>query len=242
MKVRLNKFLSQCGLGSRRKVESFITSSRISINGVVTTNLATYIDNEKDSISVDKKPLRPLKKHCFLMMNKPKGYITTTMDLDGRPTVMDMIPEKYRRLGVFPIGRLDKDTEGLLLFTNDGDIAHRLTLPAYKVNKEYYVELNDILKDQDLQLVQEGLYIHQLRLRTKSSTIRFSDLSKKRLIITVTEGKKRQIRYTFKNLGYKIDKLRRIAYGPLKLGKLFRGSVRLLTEREIRALKAAATG
>ena len=237
MKLRLNKFLAQCGLGSRRKAEEYITSRRISVNGALVRNIATFVDPETDRITVDNKLIRPPDRFLYLILNKPKGLITTASDTHGRPTVMEIIPEKYRRKGVFPVGRLDKDTEGLLLFTNDGELAHRLNLPRFHVPKEYFVELDRPLEDEHAREIEEGLYIHQLKLKTRSASLRMIDEFRKQIRITITEGKKRQIRYTFKNLGYKVVKLRRIGYGPLTLARLHKGSLRTLTDVEIARLK-----
>lgn len=241
MKLRLNKYLSQCGLGSRRKVEEFINSRRITLNGATVTELGTTVDTEKDSVRLDSKPLVPISHKYYLILNKPKGYITTTDDVHGRPTVMDLVPQKYKRQGVLPVGRLDKDTEGLLLLTNDGDLAHKLNHPNYKVTKEYYVEIERPLEDSDIKKIEDGIYLFQLGLKTRPAAVQFADNTRLHILITVQEGKKRQIRYTFKNLGYKVIKLKRTAYGPLKLGSVNRGSIRVLKSVETRMLKSMVT-
>ena len=124
MQLRLNKYLAQCGLGSRRKTEDLIKNGRIKINGIVATKLGCIIDTDADSLLFDNTPIELLEKKYYIILNKPKGYITTSSDEKNRATVMQLIPEKYQNAGVFPIGRLDKDTEGLLLFTNDGELSY----------------------------------------------------------------------------------------------------------------------
>jgi len=142
MKTRLNKYLTLCGLGSRRKVEDLITEGRIKINGKTVKDLATIVETGSHVVKFDNQIVEPLDKVYYLMLNKPRGYITTLSDEKGRPTVMSLIPERFIRAGVVPVGRLDRDSEGLLLFTNDGDLSHLLTSPSFKVKKEYLVELD----------------------------------------------------------------------------------------------------
>ncbi|MCP4135610.1 MAG: rRNA pseudouridine synthase [bacterium] len=238
MKIRLNKFLAQTGLGSRRKVEEYITGGRISINNRSTRDLATTVDPENDLIELDGKKIKASGQFYYLLLHKPKGYVTTLKDEKGRPIVMNFIPEKFKRVGVFPVGRLDKDTEGLLLLTNDGDLAHKLTHPKFKVEKEYLVEIDKPLEEQEKSKIERGIFIHQLKIRTRPAKVDFvNSISKKLVKITISEGKKRQIRYTFLNLGYKVQKLKRIAYGPLTLKGINKGSFRQLKQKEINALK-----
>ncbi len=237
MQIRLNKYLSQCGLGSRRKVEDYISSGRISINKTVITRLSTQVNTEIDVVQLDGKNISQLERLYYIVLNKPKNYITTTMDEKNRPTVMQMIPDKYIRAGVFPVGRLDKDTEGLLLLTNDGEMAHRLTHPEFEVQKEYIVELDKPLDDAHLKKIKKGIFLHQLKLKTRKCSIQKTDLIGKRVKITISEGKKRQIRYTFKNFGYKVTYLKRTGYGPLTVKGINKGDIRLLKEKEILKLK-----
>lgn len=236
MKIRLNKFLASCGLGSRRKVETLITEGRIKIDGRVVKDLATSVDPELNEIRLDGKKLSAVNKAYYLMLNKPKGYITTVSDEKGRATVMSLLPEKFIRAGVVPVGRLDRDTEGLLLFTNDGNLSHLLTSPDFKVKKEYLVELDKPAVDDDLKKIEKGFFVHQIKTKTRPATVSVADKSRMFVKILISEGKKRQIRYSFKNLGYKVLKLKRTAYGPLSLGRLNRGDHRLLKTSEVRML------
>lgn len=238
---RLNKFLALSGLGSRRKVEKLITDGKIRINGIIIKNLATMVDTEKDKVTIDGKTISAAEKFQYIILNKPKGYITTLSDDRGRRTVMDLIPEKYKRIGVFPVGRLDKDTEGLLLFTNDGALGERLNRPAFHVTKIYIAELDRELAEKDRLQIEKGIFIHQTKTKTQPSKVERSETNGKTVKIEIHEGKKRQIRYTFLNAGYKVIKLKRIAYGPIKITGLNRGSVRPLRSSETSELIKAAS-
>jgi 23S rRNA pseudouridine2605 synthase len=237
---RLNKFLALSGLGSRRKVEQLITDGRIRVNGTIIKNLATSIDTDTDKVTIDGKIINAAEKYQYIILNKPVGYITTLSDDRGRKTVMDLIPEKYKRIGVFPVGRLDKDTEGLLLFTNDGALGERLNRPAYHVTKVYIAELDKELTDKDKMQIEKGIYIHQTKTKTRPAKVERFAANGKSVKIEIHEGKKRQIRYTFLNAGYKVVKLKRIAYGPISLSGLNRGTVRPLRKSEVSALIKAA--
>ena len=200
MEIILNKYLAQCGLGSRRKVEELITGGKIKINGRKTKILSTTVNPEFDIIEFDGREIHQIANTYYIMMNKPKGYITTLNDEKGRPTVMNLVPEKYKMAGVFPIGRLDKDTEGLLLLTNDGDLAHRLNHAKFKVTKEYLTELNKDLDEKDRIKIEKGVYLHQLDIKTRRAKISFNTANRKFVSIIIDEGKKRQIRRIANNL------------------------------------------
>lgn len=242
MKVRLNKYLNLCGLGSRRKVEELITGNRITVNNRPVTDMATSIDTEADTVKLDNTIIKTHNKVIYLILNKPKGYITTMSDEKGRPIVMSLIPEKYIRAGVVPVGRLDKDTEGLLLLTNDGDLSYKLTRPDFKVSKEYIVELDKPLEEIDQKRIEKGFFVHQIKIKTRPAIVTLSDKTGRFVKIIISEGKKRQIRYTFKNLGYKVMKLKRTGYGPLTLARLNKGDHRELKASELKLLKKDITG
>jgi len=237
MKVRINKYLTLCGLGSRRKVEDLIIAGDIRLNGSVVRDLSTIVDSETDTVKYNGEELRTINTQYYVMLNKPKGYITSLSDEKGRVTVMTLLPEKYRRSGVMPVGRLDKDTEGLLLFTNDGGLAHKLTGPAFKVKKEYLVQLDKPLEETDRITIEKGFFVHQIKTKTKPAVISVTEKSRLFVKVQIVEGKKRQIRYSFKNLGYNVLKLKRTAYGPLTLGRLTKGDHRVLKTAEVKLLK-----
>lgn len=239
METRLNKYLARCGLGSRRKVESIITAGRIAINGKKVTGLGTTVGPE-DRVTIDGTPIDRIKHDYYLVLNKPKGYLTTVSDDRNRPTVMSLVPEKFQRFGVYPVGRLDKDTEGLLLLTNDGDLAYRLTKPRFNIAKSYVVEIDRPLEDEDKKKICSGIYIHQLQIKTRKAEIDFLNDSGRLVKIVITEGKNRQIRYTFMNLGYKIKRLERTGYGMLTTKNLRKGTYRLLRKNEVGSLKKLA--
>ena len=234
-RIRINKYLSLCGLGSRRGVEDLILKGRISINGEHIRELSLTVDPDSDIIACDNNRLYPITKKYYLILNKPKGYITTTKDERGRPTVMDLIPEKYKRAGVFPVGRLDKDTEGLLLLTNDGETSYKLAHPRYEIQKEYLVELHAPLDEQTKSRIEGGISLY--RKKTKPATLAFVDDNRKRVKMMIREGMKRQIKMSFLNFGYRVKSLKRCTYGPLNLSGIDTGSFRLLKTREIRLIK-----
>lgn len=237
MKIRLNKYLTLCGLGSRRKVEDLILAGSIKVNGTVVTNLSTTIDDDNDILTFNGEPLRPSGRSFYLMLNKPRGYVTTLKDEKDRATVMDLIPERFVRAGVMPVGRLDRDTEGLLILTNDGTLAYRLTRPSFKVPKEYIVDIDRPLEEIDRHRIEKGYFVHQIKVKTGAAIVKVLDRQGCRVSMIISEGKKRQIRYSFKNLGYNVVSLKRVAYGPLSLGRLNRGEYRLLKESEVKQLK-----
>ncbi len=232
--VRINKFLAGCGLGSRRKCEHFIEDGRVTVNGRV-PHLSTKIDAESDIVLFDGKQVKPVHIQYYVMLNKPKGYITSVGDPFGRRTIRDIVDEKYWEAGIFPVGRLDKDTEGLLLLTNDGPLAHRLMHPSFECKKKYTVVLNTPLSSADKEKIESGIKLREFH--AKPCSIQLLDSEKTRLEITISEGKKRQIRLTFRSLHYKVLSLKRTSLGPLHLGRLPKGHLRDLHKSEISQLK-----
>jgi pseudouridine synthase len=233
--VRLNRYLAQSGLGSRREVEKLISRGQVRINGQVIRNLATQVDSTRDEVIVRGEPVRPVTVPTYVMLNKPVGYLTTAKDEAGRRTVFALVDHPMR---IFPVGRLDRDSEGLLLLTNDGELAYRLTQARFKVPKVYQVRLDKGLRAAVVSQLHEGVLIdetHRVRgeLRfPKSHETRFCE-------VTIWEGRNRQVRKMFAALGYRVKALRRTQIGPLILGKLKLGAWRYLTEKEIESLKEA---
>jgi 23S rRNA pseudouridine2605 synthase len=236
-KIRINKYLSLCGLGSRRKVEEYVLHKKIKINGKQINSLSFIVDVDNDKVELNNSVLNLITKKYFIILNKPKGYITSVSDEHGRPTVMDLIPDRYKKVMVSPVGRLDKDSEGLLLFTNDGDMAYKLAHPKFGIKKEYIVELNDSLKDEDKIKIEKGVFLYGEK--TNPARIENINNTKKIIKMTISEGKKRHIRLTFELFSYKVKKLKRIAFGPIKLRNLDPGSYRLLREDEVKKLHNA---
>jgi pseudouridine synthase len=232
--MRLNKFLASAGVGSRRKCDDYIVNGRVSVNGEVVQTLGVKIDEFRDKITFDGKEVTSEQKFIYLMLNKPKGIITSAKDEYDRNTVLDMLPITER---VFPIGRLDQDTTGLLLLTNDGDLANKLMHPKYKVNKTYHALLNKTLHPKDKYHFEKGILLDGKKTAPcKLSEIRIID-NCSFVEIILQEGRKRQIRYMFNELGYEVVELDRIGFGFLNLTGLKRGGWRYLSEEEIINLK-----
>ncbi len=229
-----------CGLGSRRRVEDLVRQGRISVNSALVEALATQITPDEDIVTLDGYPIRPFDAPQFIIMNKPEGYITSMKDTHNRPTVLDILPEHFKKFGVFPVGRLDKNTEGLLLFTNDGDLAYRLSRPEFKVPKKYHVIINKPLDDNAKSRLEKGLYVDQIRVTTRPAQVEILDSDRIKIQLTIIEGKKRQVRYMFKTLGCRVNKLIRVAYGPLTLDGVPIGSCRLLEPEEVLSLRSLA--
>jgi len=229
MEERLQKILSQAGIASRRKAEELIQAGRVSVNGSVITELGSKADLERDHIKVDNKLLRAPRHHTYIALNKPKGCVTTVSDPEGRPTVMHLLRGVKER--VFPVGRLDYNSEGLLLLTNDGEFAHRVTAPATHVLKTYVVKVTGPLTVEQEKQFQEGISLHGKRTapaqlkKIKAGTNPWYE-------VRLAEGRQNQIRVMFKHFGRLVEKLRRVKIGFLELD-LPPGRYRLLTPREV---------
>ncbi|WP_081838365.1 pseudouridine synthase [Thermogemmatispora carboxidivorans] len=218
-KERLARFLAHAGVASRRHAEALIFSGRVQVNGETVTTPATRIDPERDRITVDGRPIQAPAHHLYLMLHKPAGYVSTASDPHGRPTVLDLLPAELRRLRLYPVGRLDLETTGLLLVTNDGEFALHMMHPRFSPEKRYHALVRGSPSPGTLE---------QLR-RTTTGTW---------LELRLHEGRKRQIRRMLSSLGHPVLELQRVAIGPLTLGDLPPGAWRPLTEAEIAALRA----
>ncbi|MFH1624781.1 MAG: pseudouridine synthase [Pseudomonadota bacterium] len=235
MKERLQKVIAKAGLASRREAEKFIRGGMVKVDGVVATELGTKVDPTLNKIEVNGKLITDLEPKAYIMLNKPKGYITTLKDTHKRPTVADLIKDIKTR--VFPVGRLDYDTEGLLLFTNDGDLAQRLLHPSNKVLKTYLTEIDGTLNDRDISKFESGIELSDgITSWAKLKFVR-TIKGKSRWEVSIYEGKKRQIKRMFESLGHSVYGLKRTRFGSLKLEKLGPGKYRFLRDQEIRDLK-----
>jgi 23S rRNA pseudouridine2605 synthase len=238
---RLQKIIAAAGVASRRKAEQLITGGLVSVNGQVVTELGSKADPEHDHIRVNGKLLHGPERHVYLLMNKPKGYVTTLRDPEGRPTVMDLLRGVGAR--VYPVGRLDYSSEGLLLLTNDGEFANRLMKAASHVPKTYMVKVAGTPDAKGLAKLREGLFIASDRGRrvktapAKIKPIRESD--NPWYEVTLTEGRNRQIRRMFEEIGHHVEKIKRVRYGALELD-VHPGKFRRLTPQEVTRLKSAA--
>lgn len=233
--MRINKFLSSCGLGSRRKCEEFVLAGRVSCNGKVITDLGFSV-SEKDKITVDGKQVNAVAEYTYVMLHKPKGVITSMSDEHGRKTVVDIMPEEYKKLK--PVGRLDYDSEGLLIMTNDGDLAYVLTHPSNEITKTYVVRVEGAVKESQLACIRAGVVIDGVRLsKCKVKVVEALEKDTK-LEVVISEGKNRQVRKMFDAVGLNVVFLKRTKIGDLRLGGLTRGTCRLLTNQEVAYLKS----
>jgi 23S rRNA pseudouridine2605 synthase len=227
--IRLNKFLASAGHGSRRSCEDLIRGGKVVINGKVVTDLATQVKST-DSVLVNGQRCRQ-EEAVYLLLNKPTGVVCSRIAQGRRKTVFDLVPEDVARL--FYIGRLDLDSEGLLILTNDGDVAQKLTHPSHKLEKIYHVELD---REFDFELVPRFVNGFMIEGGYAKAEAMFK-VSKRHVKVILTQGLKRQIRLMFLKHGYKVKKLQRTQMGAIKLGKMRPGTYRLLTEDEIAELK-----
>ena len=237
MQERLQKIIANAGITSRRSAEKLIDSGKVSLNGKVITNLGVKADPSKDKIRINGKLLSHSEPKLYILLNKPSGYITSLKDPEGRPTVMDLLKKIRQR--VYPVGRLDYDTEGLLIITNDGRFANTLMHPRYKVLKTYLVKIKGQISEKSMKHLTEGVHINGRKaapiaikkkgLREKNSWIE----------ITLQEGRNRQIKRMLEILGYRVIKLKRTSYGSLNLKGVPLGAYRFLTRFEVAQMKKA---
>lgn len=238
---RLQKIIAAAGIASRRKAEELITSGKVAVNGRVVTELGTKADPEKDHIRVNGKLLHGAERHVYLVLNKPRGFVTTVTDPERRPTVMNLVRGVGSR--VYPVGRLDYASEGLLLMTNDGTLAHRLMKAASHVPKTYVVKVSGQPSEDAIGKLRGGLSIATddgKRVRTSPAKIRIvKEGANPWYEITLIEGRNRQIRRMFEEVGHHVEKIKRVKYGPLALD-VPPGEFRPLTKQEVDRLRTAS--
>lgn len=229
--VRINKYLADAGIGARRAVEEYITAGMVKINGDIVTDLSTRVQLQ-DFVTVKGEPVTDRRFLVYFLLNKPKDIITTASDELGRTTVLDLIRSKYR---VFPVGRLDRNTTGALIITNDGDLAYRLTHPKFEIKREYKVGLDRDIDLRDARKISHGVELEDGRTGPCEVFVEPKDHSVVRLILT--EGKNREVRRIFESLGYEVKKLDRKRFATLSTTGLKRGEHRQLTKAEVRELR-----
>ena len=232
--MQLNKYLAHAGVCSRRKAVELIKQGLVRVNGAVVTTPELIIKSN-DLVLFNKKKIVPAPSHIYIMVNKPAGYITTTADEKGRSTVMDLLPKSLTKHKLYPVGRLDRDTMGILLITNDGELAHRLSHPRYEIQKVYLLTLNEPLRAQDELALRKGIQL--VDGVVKLDTMIILNTSKTRIKITIHSGKNRILRRIFEQFGYSVLSLERLSFSSIIKNKLPRGSYRLLRAYEVERLK-----
>ena len=237
MEIRLQKFLADAGVASRRASEQFITAGRVTVNGKVAKELGTKVDPDKDHVTVDGRPLKA-KRKLYLAVHKPKGYICSRNDPEGRPSVNDLLPREWDNL--YSVGRLDFNSEGLIFYTNDGDFALKLTHPRYGVRKKYRVTVTGEVTPEIAAALTKGVYHEGDVLRAEQVRILKTGQGASLVELTLREGKNREVRRLFETQSLAVDKLQRTQIGPIKLGELPKGKWRTLTGAEIKSLLSSA--
>jgi pseudouridine synthase len=239
--IRIQKILSAAGVASRRAAEELIRQGRVTVNGDVVRALGTRADPASDDVRVDGRRVRSPARHRYLVLYKPRGYVTTRSDPHGRPTVMALL--KGVREYVYPVGRLDYDSEGLLLLTNDGELAARLTHPRHGIERVYEVRLRGVPDAHALERLSRGVALDGRRTAPAGVTLLATGRGERKdqavVAITLREGRKRQVRQMCEAIGHPVVRLRRVRIGPITIGPLKTGTFRELTPDEIRKLKAA---
>ncbi len=251
--MRVQRFLARAGVASRRGSENLMTAGRVRVNGQVVTELGSKVDPDKDAVTVDGRPVSLKDDYCYLVLNKPAGYVTTMMDPQGRPCVAEMVPtRKYP--GLFPVGRLDEDTTGLLFFTTNGELGNVMLRPASHVWKHYVALVRGRLSEQDIKRLSEGLRIGDDF--AQPAKVQVMDEGDDRILpvawegipygttvvgLTIHEGKRHQVKRMLKAVGHPVMRLHRDEFGPLKLGSLLPGQTRMLDPRERAAVEALLT-
>ena len=231
-KIRINKFLADSGISSRRKSEEYISQGRVAVNDEVISDLGFKIDIEKDVVTLDGEKIKP-KRHIYILLNKPKGYITSVSDDRKRTTVLDLVNVNER---IYPVGRLDYDTTGLLILTNDGEFSQLLTHPGNKVIREYEVKIDRPLEEKDKIKLLNGISLEGKPGKFKSISF-LNQKDKKYILISCEEGRNKFVKRMFRKLGYTVTELNRFSFGGIKLD-IPKGKFRSLSAKEIELIKA----
>lgn len=231
--LRLQKALAQAGVASRRASEDLIAEGRVEVNGKVVTEQGLRVDPERDTIRVDGSRIPPPRRHLYLVLNKPRGVVSTMDDPQGRPTLEQYVPRHQR---LFHVGRLDTETEGLLILTNDGDFANKLAHPSHEVPKTYLAEVEGLLDNKTLRRLEKGLSLEDGPIKPDKVKLVTRAEARSMVQITLHEGRNRIVRRIFDSIGHPVRQLSRISIGPIRLGQLQVGETRELTREELGAL------
>lgn len=230
MEERLQKYMARCGVASRRKCEEIILSGKVRVNGITVSELGVKVDINKDKVEYDGKTIFPEEKKLYIMLNKPEGYITSAKDEKNRKTVIDIIKVDER---IYPIGRLDYDSSGLLLLTNDGDIYNKIIHPRVKIMKEYIAFISGEIKKSELEKLEKGIDIGGYITAPAIAELLSYEKGNSFIKIGIYEGKNRQIRRMCSAINHEVISLKRTAIGKIQLGKLKKGEYRYLTKEEL---------
>ena len=236
--MRLQKYLADCGIASRRKCEELISLGLIRVNGEVITQMGVPVDPERDTVTYQGKKVAAQQNKMYLMLNKPAGYVSTCSDDKGRLTVMDLVGGIKERL--YPVGRLDFTSEGLLLLTNDGALANVLTHPKHSVEKKYLAVINAGITDEEIKKLETGVMLDDHKTNRAVFKIMKKEDARTEILCVITEGKNRQLRRMFEAVGKEVVYLKRVGIGEIKLGNLKKGQYRRLTADEIIYLNKVA--
>ncbi|HVT46190.1 MAG TPA: pseudouridine synthase [Vicinamibacterales bacterium] len=245
MPVRLNKLLSSTGVASRRTADVLVSEGRVSVNGKTVTTLGTRVDPETDEIRVDGRRVKAPPAHAYFLLNKPRGVVSTRTDPERRTTVIDLLARAGVRGYFYPVGRLDYDSEGLIILTNDGDFANRVTHPRYALERTYEAEVVGVPDDRDLARLRQGIDLDGRR--TRPAVVRLVRVRTTKhgphavLELTIAEGRNRQVRRMCDAVAHPVERLRRTHIGAIHDRRLGPGEIRRLTEREVRALTSVAS-
>jgi pseudouridine synthase len=235
MRVRLNKLLSGRGVASRRKADELIRAGRVAVNGAVVRTLGTIVDDAADRVAVDGRDLPKGREPIYILLNKPPGFLVTSNDPFGRPTVLSLLPGLPE--GVRPVGRLDRDSEGILLLTDNGELAFRLTHPRYKIRKTYIARVRGEVSPASAARLTKGVFVDGRRTAPARVRVVESRPSGSLVQVTIHEGRKREVRKMLEAVGHTVDTLKRTDFAGLKLEHLQAGKWRFLNKAEVRALK-----
>ena len=234
--MRLQKYMATCGVASRRKSEELIKEGHVKVNGTVVKDMGIVIDEANDKITVDDKKIAIAQKEIYLLLYKPRGYVSSCLDDRGRKTVLDLVKIKSR---IYPVGRLDYNSEGLLILTNNGELANRLTHPKYKIKKTYKVTTTGITTDEQIEEMEAGIEIDGKKTLPAVIEVSSEQDGKLTFNITIKEGRNRQVRKMVEAVGGEVHRLVRVSQGPLKIKGVKPGEFRELTAKEIVDLKKA---
>ncbi|SHI70138.1 23S rRNA pseudouridine2605 synthase [Dethiosulfatibacter aminovorans DSM 17477] len=233
-KMRLNKFISNSGYTSRRKADELIFEGKVKINGETVKEPGTQVQVSVDIVEVEGKNISLEEEMKYIILNKPIKYITSVKDQFDRPSVLDLVDIKER---IYPVGRLDYDSSGLIILTNDGDLTYKLTHPKHNIYKTYIVKINGLIDDETIEKLKKGVYIDNYRTRPCKVSLVSDDDRKSVLKVSILEGRNRQIRKMFEKFNFRVVYLRRISIGEISLGELPSGQWRHLRDDEVKYLK-----